>query len=119
MLHENALKTARIKELEEQLEMITQRKGRKRKRIQTGGTIEYGEALTQVAATASAGSQRAKKSRGRGSQETGQPAQRRCRNCGKAGHNARTCKKDLEGTSESDTSSVEEELPSDSNENDN
>jgi hypothetical protein len=42
MLHQNALLTARIHELKEQLAVVTKRKSRKRKRIQQGGTIEYG-----------------------------------------------------------------------------
>jgi hypothetical protein len=54
MLHQNALLTARNSELEEQLAVVTKRKARKRKRIQHGGTLEYGEALTQVATEASA-----------------------------------------------------------------
>jgi hypothetical protein len=64
MLHQNALQAARIHELEEQLAVITKRKTRKRKHIQHGGTIEYGEAAAQVAAKASAGPQRSKKARG-------------------------------------------------------
>jgi hypothetical protein len=42
MLHQNALLTARVHELEEQLAVVTKRKSRKRKRIQQSGTIEYG-----------------------------------------------------------------------------
>jgi hypothetical protein len=53
MLHQNALQAARIHELEEQLAVVTRRKSRKRKRIQQGGTIEYGTAAAQVAAEAS------------------------------------------------------------------
>jgi hypothetical protein len=104
MLHQNALLAARNSKLEEQLAAITKRKARKRKRIQHGGTLEYREASTQVAATASVAPQRLKKARGGGGYKTPQPAQRRCRNCGETGHNARTCKKDIEGSSESDSS---------------
>ncbi|KAF1828341.1 hypothetical protein BDW02DRAFT_574951 [Decorospora gaudefroyi] len=45
-----------------------------------------------------------KKARGSGSQERVQPTQRRCGNCGKTGHNARTCQKDEEEASESNAS---------------
>jgi hypothetical protein len=106
MLHENALQRARIHELEEQLAEMTKRKSRKRKRIQQGGTIEYGTAAAQVAAEASAAPQRSKKARGGGDQELAQPALRRCGNCGGTGHNARTCKKDIETSSESDVSTT-------------
>ena len=106
MLHENALQRARIHELEEQLAEMTKRKSRKRKRIQQGGTIEYRTAAAQVAAEASAAPQRSKKARGSGDQELAQPALRRCRNCGGTGHNARTCRKDIEVSSESDASTT-------------
>jgi len=106
MLHENALQRARIHELEEQLAEMTKRKSRKRKRIQQGGTMEYGEAASQVAAEASVALQRSKKARGGGGQELAQPALRRCGNCSGTGHNARTCKKDREVSSKSDVSTT-------------
>jgi hypothetical protein len=52
MLHQNALLTARIHEVEEQLAVITKRKARKQKRLQYGGTLEHGEAADQVADSA-------------------------------------------------------------------
>jgi hypothetical protein len=106
MLHQNALLTARVHELEEQLAVMTKRKTRKRKRIQQGGTMEYGTAAAQVAAEASAAPQRSKKARGGSDQEPAQPAIRRCGNCGGTGHNVRTCKKDTEISSESDASTI-------------
>jgi len=106
MLHQNALQAARIHELEEQLAEMTKRKSRKRKRIQQGGTIEYGIAAAQVAAEASAAPHRSKKARGGSSEEPAQPALRRCGNCGRTGHNARTCKNDTEISSESDVSTT-------------
>jgi hypothetical protein len=106
MLHQNALLTARIHELKEQLAVVTKRKSRKRKRIQQGGTIEYGTVAAQVAAEASTAPQRSKKARGSGDQEPAQPALRRCGNCGRTGHNARICKKDTEASSESDESTT-------------
>jgi len=106
MLHQNALLVARIHEVEEQLAVITKRKSRKRKRIQQGGTMEYGTAAAQVAAEASTAPQESKKARSSGNQEPAQPALRRCGNCGKTGHNARTCKKDIEASSESDVSTI-------------
>jgi hypothetical protein len=70
MLHQNALLAARNHELEEQLAVLTKRKMRKRKWIQQVGTIEYGEAATQVAAEASVSAERSKKARGGSDQET-------------------------------------------------
>jgi hypothetical protein len=106
MLYQNALQAAQIAELKEQLVVITKRKTRKRKRIQQGGTIEDGEAAAQVAVEASVAADRSKKTRGGGGQERAQPALRRCGNCGGTGHNARTCKKNAEISSESDASTT-------------
>ena len=91
MLHQNALLAARNRELKEQLAEMSKRKSRKRKRIQQGGTMEYGTAAAQVAAEASAAPQRSKKARGGGDQEPAQLALQRCRNCSRTRHNARTC----------------------------
>lgn len=85
MLHQNALLAARNRELEEQLAEMTKRKSRKRKRIQHGGTMEYGTAAAKVAAKVSAEPQRSKMGRGGSDQETAQPAVRRCGNCGGTG----------------------------------
>ena len=104
MLHQNALQAARITKLKEQLAVMTKRKSRKRKQIQHSGTMEYGEAAAQIAAEASVAAERSKKARGGGDQERAQPALRRCGICGGTGHNARTCKKDIEVSSKSEAS---------------
>jgi ribosomal protein L32 len=67
--------------------------------------MEYGDAAAQVAAEASVAAERSKKAHG-GDQERAPPALRRCANCGGTGHNARTCKKDTEASSESDASTT-------------
>ena len=68
--------------------------------------MEYRTAAAQVAAKASAAPQRSKKARGGGDQEPAQPALRRCGNCSRTGHNARTCKRDIEAYSKSDASTT-------------
>jgi hypothetical protein len=85
---------------------MTKRKSRKRKRVQQGGTIEYGTATVQGAARASAAPQRSKKARGGGDQEPAQPALRRCGNCSGTGHNVRTCEKEVEISSKSNASTT-------------
>ena len=97
MLHQNALLVARNRELEEQLAVMTKRKSRKRKWIQQGGTIEYGTAAAQVAVEASVAPQGSKKASSSSNQETARPT----------GHNARTYKKDIEISSESDSSTTD------------
>jgi hypothetical protein len=106
MLHQNALQAARITGFEEQLAVITKRKTRKQKQIQQGGYHEYGEVAAQVAAEASVAARQPKKAHGSSDQERAQPALRRCRNCGRTGHNAQTCEKDTKISSESDTSTT-------------
>jgi len=69
MLHENVLIKARVRELEEQIAELTKRRGRKRKRIQTGGTIEFGVGALAVAESASSSRTTAKKARSSGGQE--------------------------------------------------
>ena len=53
MLHQNTLLAARVSKLEQQLDTITKRKARKRKRIQHGGTMEYSVGSAKVATKAS------------------------------------------------------------------
>ena len=69
MLHENVLIKAHVRELEEQIAELTKRRGRKRKRIQTGGTIEFGVGALAVAESASSSRTTAKKARSSGGQE--------------------------------------------------
>ena len=104
MLHQNALQSARITELEEQIDALTKRKSRKRKRIQKGGTLEYGKTADQVAASPSTRVPSSKKTCSEGATDGRQLALRRCSKCGKTGHNARTCQDDREVSSESDAS---------------
>ena len=76
----------------------------KRKQIQKGGTLEYGEGVTQVAAKAFAALQPSKKACNREGQNGVQQALWRCGNCGGTGHNAQTCQVAEEESSESDAS---------------
>ena len=70
MLHQNALLVARIHKVEEQLAVLTKQKGRKRKRLQTGGTLEYSEGASQAVLAPSLTVQRARKVRSSSNQET-------------------------------------------------
>ena len=114
MLHQNVLISQRISELEAQLETVTKRKTRKRKRLQTGGVLEYSEGASYVAVEVSSSTQRTKKGCGGSGSKPAQPSQQRCGNCGETGYNARTCQKDIEASSESDTPSSYEDLIVDS-----
>jgi hypothetical protein len=91
MLHQNVLQAARITELEEQLAVLTKRRSRKRKQIQQGGSIEYGIGALQAGVDAGLSAQQSKRTRDKAGPERGLLTQRRCGNCGIAGHNSRTC----------------------------
>jgi hypothetical protein len=72
--------------------------------------MEYGIALVQVGAEASVAVQQSKRSRSKAGQERALPVQRRYRNCGKVGHNTRTCQNDEETSSNLNTSISDIEL---------
>ena len=67
MLYKNVLIKACVRELKEQLAVVTKRQGRKRKRIQTGGTLDFGAGASQVAKSSSASCTTSKKARSKGS----------------------------------------------------
>jgi hypothetical protein len=84
--------------------VITKQKTRKRKRLQHGGSLEYGEAADQVAASAALVVNPLKRTRSSGPAEGAQSAQHCCGNCGQTRHNARTCQKDVAESSGSEAS---------------
>jgi hypothetical protein len=87
-----------------QMAVITKQKTRKRKRLQHGGTLEYGEAADQVAASTALVANPPKKTCSGGAAEGAIMTQRRCSNCGGIGHNARTCQAGAVDDSESSAS---------------
>src|SRR4051794_4366919 len=104
MLHRDALQAARITELKEQLQVITKRKARKRKRIQKGGTLEFGAGVELSTTRGPSSTPVTKKRCSRGDQAGALLTIRRCGNCGKTRHNTRTCLKEVEESSKSDKS---------------
>jgi hypothetical protein len=88
--HSHTLLEARIAKLEEANKAASERKRRKKKRIQEGRTLSQAEAeeiLREKDAEA--------KAKGEGVEVgSSSKVKRRCRTCGKTGHNKRTCYKD-------------------------
>jgi hypothetical protein len=82
------------------LATATRRKSHKRKRIQKEGilTVKEGVRLTTIREFAARSDRKKAKKRAR--VKVGEPSQRRCRRCGEAGHNSRTCKQDVAVDSE-------------------
>jgi hypothetical protein len=67
----------------------------KRKRIQKEGTLTVEEGVRLTTLKEFAARSDGKKVKKRARVEVGEPSQRRCGRCGEAGHNSRTCKKDV------------------------
>ena len=73
-------------------EAATQRKMRRKKRIQKRGALTKAEGL-EIATQIDVDAQLEEENReGRQRARGDAPHQQRCRTCGKAGHNSRTCK---------------------------
>jgi hypothetical protein len=106
MLQQAVLIKERIAQLEQENEELSKRKSRKRKRIQQGGTVNFSVGAQLVALESLGAQSGQKRARGSGGAGVTKPTQRRCGKCGEVGHNARTCSKAEEETSESDASTV-------------
>ena len=90
--HKLVLAQKEIAELRAANKAATQRRLHKRKRIQLEGTliVEDGACLTALKEFGARSDGKKPKKRVRA--EGGEPTQRRCRQCKKTGHNARTCR---------------------------
>jgi hypothetical protein len=93
MDHFNALQRSRTAALEQAVKELTQRKQRKRKRIQEGGALLVEQGLEKAAGVVGS-----KKPRQEPSVPSSAPRVRRCARCKTAGHNSRTCKSKADDT---------------------
>ena len=106
MAHSLTMMSEQIRTLQDANTALAKRRRAKRTRVQLGGalTIEESQALIQE-------KQKGKRPAGEmsgGAEESvrGGPTKRRCGNCSEIGHNARTCEKDEEGPSQSDSDCI-------------
>lgn len=96
MAHSMVLMTKRNAELQAADEAATRRKSHKRKRIQREGVLTVEEGLQLTTPKEFSMRSDGKKAKKRvHANASGQPS-RRCGRCGEAGHNARTCKQQVE-----------------------
>lgn len=102
LAHQDVLMMGQLTELREQIEVLSKRKARKRKRLQHGGVLDFGRGADLVAESPSVATRASKRARVGGDAEGQLSTQRRCGRCGETGHNARTCQKDEQSPSESD-----------------
>ncbi len=72
-------------------EALSKRRRAKRTRLQDSGSLNLQEAQVLIAIKEGKASKRQKISEESGEMEAGPATQRRCGNCGKTGHNVRTC----------------------------
>jgi hypothetical protein len=86
--HSHMLLEARVAKLEADNNAASERKKRKRKRIQEGGTLSQAEAEEIVRQRDAEAEAEAERMQAGGSSK----GIHRCKACGKAGHNKRTCK---------------------------
>lgn len=98
--HQATLIQAENVELRHANTLATQRRKRKRKRIQKHGVLTVAEGLDLVPQNNAVG-EISQEVRG-GETESSGPAKkkRRCKTCGETGHNLRTCKKDVQTNEE-------------------
>ncbi len=96
------LMSAELRTLRAANEALSKRRRAKKNRIRQGGTLTIEDAH-DILAQEEVDEQirRDKRSRG-GRQNEGQLGVRHCGNCGKTGHNARTCQEDIDMPSSSD-----------------
>jgi hypothetical protein len=94
--HKMALLEAEIRDLREANEILSRRRREKKKRLRDGGTMTIGEGQASIDQMDVDTQVVAESSRRGGQGRSGQPTQRRCGVCGKPGHNARTCKIEVE-----------------------
>jgi hypothetical protein len=100
MAHSLVLVRNQVADLQAANEAATRRKSHKRKRIQQEGTLTVSEGVrltTLKEFNARGDGKRASK---KACGKTGTQSLRRCGMCSKAGHNARTCKNNAQGTAE-------------------
>lgn len=89
-----------VAELQAANEAATRRKSHKRKRIQRERTLKVIEGVRLTTLKEFNARSDGKRASKRSRVETGTQSLRHCGTCGEAGHNARTCKNDAQGTVE-------------------
>ena len=95
MAHSLVLMSNQVKELQAANKAALHRTLCKRKRIKAEGTLTAEEGVRLSTLKEFAAHSDGKKAKKRVRIEAGEPSQRRCGRCGKAGHNARTCRQEV------------------------
>ena len=96
LLHEE------VRTLRKANEALAKRRRAKKTRVQAGGALSVGDALGLIEQKDAVRQQSSRRLVEEGVVQAGPSGLRRCRRCGKTGHNVRTCQK-AEETSEEDS----------------
>jgi hypothetical protein len=104
IMHKMALLKAEVSQLQEANALLSKRRRARKTRLRQGGsiTIAEGQALQDQKDIEEQIQQEDRKTRGRKPRD--ETKGRRCGACGKTGHNARTCRIDVETSNEEDSS---------------
>ena len=103
VMYNLVLMEARVRELEAANEALSKRRKAKRSYIQEGGPLSLQDA-TDILADKDVQEQLGEEMRARvGRRRRAAAGPRHCGNCGKTGHNSRTCQEDVEMDDESDS----------------
>jgi len=96
VIHEVALLKDRVRQLEQENQILGRRQREKRTRLQKGGPLTVEEALQAIDQMDVDMQVAAELSRSGGCRGSKGPRVMHCGKCGKAGHNARTCQEEIE-----------------------
>jgi hypothetical protein len=101
--HEMTLMRDRMRTLEEANLALSKRRKAKKSRLQLGGSLTIKESQQLLDERAKGKRPATNEGENKGSSKRRATGGRRCGNCGETGHNTRTCEKDVELSSESDS----------------
>ncbi|KFZ20545.1 hypothetical protein V501_00061, partial [Pseudogymnoascus sp. VKM F-4519 (FW-2642)] len=103
LAHENTLLSAEVRTLQAANEALSKRRRAKKARVREGGALIVEDAQDIIAQEDVDEQVRRDVRAAGGSRREGQQSRRRCRICGKAGHNVRTCQEAVDISSSSDS----------------
>ncbi|KAK1843585.1 transposase [Colletotrichum chrysophilum] len=102
MAHSITILTDQVRTLQDANVALAKRRRAKKTRVQLGGALSIAESQVILEEKGKGKCPAPQEGEDGGLSKKGRSAQRRCGVCGKTGHNARTCSKDVESSSESD-----------------
>jgi hypothetical protein len=106
MAHQITLLNDRVRTLEKANIGLAKRRRAKRSRVQLGGALSIEESQVIIEEKQKGKRPAGEMAGGAEEADRGGPSKRRCGNCGETGHNARTCEKDAEESSQSDSECI-------------